>query len=357
MLSDSDEDLYSNIIGRHQATEARRQAARAASLNSLQSQAREQVNALSAQAATERALNNLTGLADAYRASGMSGATGDAYFAETPFDDGGTVPSRSWVDGNGVVQVRPLFAGAGSLANDAQISESPGLLSRLGSISSAYANGRVGFGDAVSMANGQIRGIGNVARDSVTGLVNGAIDGVAFAASLAGPTPGDPLNLPRFGYTGRTGSLGPDIAMVAPMALGVRGVRNAVSTSPMVTTEGTAFGITNKQLGTARERSVAIELQQQYPGASVQAERILRTGDGLRAIDPLTGTARRIDHVVIQNGIVIDSVETTSLTANKAAQIAKENRIRQLGGTFVRDLETGQIVDLSNIQTRIVRKK
>ena len=81
VVSDSDENFYSNIIGRHQASEARRQAARAASLNSLQSQAREQVNALSAQFATERALNNLTGLADAYRASGMTGDTGDSYQA------------------------------------------------------------------------------------------------------------------------------------------------------------------------------------------------------------------------------------------------------------------------------------
>ena len=165
------------------------------SVNSLLSQAKSLADELSAQAATARALNNLTGLAEAYRASGMSGATGDA----------------------------DVFPGSASTELQASsISESPGLLSRLGGIGQAYANGRVGFGDAMAMANGQIGGIGNVARDAVTGLANGTIDGLAFAASFTGPTPGDPLSLPRFGYTGRTGSLGPDIAMVAPLALGVR---------------------------------------------------------------------------------------------------------------------------------------
>ena len=49
------------------------------SINSLLSQAKSLADELSAQAATDRALNNLTDLADAYRASGMTGATGDPY--------------------------------------------------------------------------------------------------------------------------------------------------------------------------------------------------------------------------------------------------------------------------------------
>ena len=76
----------------------------------------------------------------------------------------------------------------------------------------------------------------------------------------------------------------------------------------------------------------------------------------MKAVDPFTGTGRRIDHVVIQNGRALDSVETTSQTATKAAQIAKENRIRQQGGTFVRDRGTGQLIDLKDVPTQIIRK-
>ncbi len=111
-----------------------------------------------------------------------------------------------------------------------------------------------------------------------------------------------------------------------------------------------------KRAGVGREGLVGTELKQQYPGASVQAEQYLRTPDGLRALDPLSGTGRRIDHVVIQNGVVVDSVETTSMNASKAAQIAKENRIREQGGTYVRDRDTRQLLDINQVQTRIVRK-
>jgi len=117
-----------------------------------------------------------------------------------------------------------------------------------------------------------------------------------------------------------------------------------------------AANTNNKILSIAREERVAAELAGMYPNASIQSERYLHTIEGMRALDPLTGTGRRIDHVVVENGLAIDAVETTSLTATKAAQIAKENRIRQLGGTFIRDQETGALVDLSNVPTRIVRK-
>ena len=101
---------------------------------------------------------------------------------------------------------------------------------------------------------------------------------------------------------------------------------------------------------------VGEELRLQYPGASVQREQYLRLGTGGKAVDPLVGTGRRMDWVVVQDGAVLDSVETTSLTANKAAQIAKEMRIRQAGGVFVRDRVTGELVDISQVPTRIVRK-
>ena len=63
-----------------------------------------------------------------------------------------------------------------------------------------------------------------------------------------------------------------------------------------------------------------------------------------------------IDSVVIQGGRVLDSVEATSMTANKRAQILKEQSVRNNGGTFIRDRATGQLIDISNVPTRIVRK-
>jgi len=113
----------------------------------------------------------------------------------------------------------------------------------------------------------------------------------------------------------------------------------------------------NKAAGTAREVAVGKELVAKYPGASVQAERFLRTADGKIARDWLTGEARRIDHVVIKDGKAIEAVEVTSETADKAAQIAKENRIRADGGTFIRDKTTGKLVDISKVPTQIVRRK
>jgi YD repeat-containing protein len=133
-----------------------------------------------------------------------------------------------------------------------------------------------------------------------------------------------------------TGAIGNDVVPVG--SIGLTGIR--------------AY----QAAGAARQVLVDGELALQFPGASIQAERSLRTVDGVLAIDPLTGTGRRIDTVVIQDGQALASIETTSLNANKAAQIAKEMRIRQAGGTFVRDKVTGQLIDLSQVPTQIVRK-
>ena len=120
---------------------------------------------------------------------------------------------------------------------------------------------------------------------------------------------------------------------------------------------GTAQVVRNKRAGIRREKLVQGELEAEFPDASVQPEQLLRTADGKKAIDPLTGTGRRVDHVVIQRGVAIDSVEVTGLKVNKAAQVAKEGRIRAAGGTFVRDRTTGELVDLSKVQTRIIRRQ
>ncbi len=91
----------------------------------------------------------------------------------------------------------------------------------------------------------------------------------------------------------------------------------------------------NQLAGAGREALARAELEAKFPGASIQNEAYLRGANGKRAIDPLTGTARRIDSVVIQDGRVLDSVEVTSMTASKDAQVLKELRIRNNGGTYI----------------------
>jgi|GEM_PF-5507941 len=138
---------------------------------------------------------------------------------------------------------------------------------------------------------------------------------------------------------------------------GASQVRCVTPTAPRVSyASGEAQVVVNKGAGTAREVLVGQELRLQYPEAAIQRETYLRLAEGEKALDPLTQTGRRIDWVVLQDGAVLDSVETTSMTANKAAQIAKEMRIRQAGGVFVRDRATGQLIDISQVPTRIVRK-
>jgi hypothetical protein len=64
-----------------------------------------------------------------------------------------------------------------------------------------------------------------------------------------------------------------------------------------------------------------------------------------------------VDHVVIKGGQVAQSVETTSKTANKTPQVAKEGRIREAGGNFVRDRRTGELVPYAEgVQTAVVRR-
>lgn len=126
------------------------------------------------------------------------------------------------------------------------------------------------------------------------------------------------------------------------------------ATSPRAAEEPTV--LKNRRDGLKREAQTEAELKQQYPDASVQREQYLRTSDGKIAKDPLTGEGRRVDHVVVEDGQVVDSVETTSMTSDKADQIAKENRIRAAGGTYIRDRDTGDLLDMSNVPTRLERK-
>ncbi len=117
--------------------------------------------------------------------------------------------------------------------------------------------------------------------------------------------------------------------------------------------------IKNKQDGLAREAEVNSDLLKEYPheeGFEVCSEATLRDETGKIVKDRVTGEARRIDFVVIQDGTVVDSIEVTSKTAPKDLQMAKEARIRADGGNFIKD-EAGNLVRIpDDVITRIERR-
>lgn len=118
--------------------------------------------------------------------------------------------------------------------------------------------------------------------------------------------------------------------------------------------------IKNKQEGLERERKVEEELKSQYPerkGYEILSEVYLRDENGSLVRDPLTGETRRIDFVAIKNGKAVDSIEVTSITADKTEQSAKEERIRANGGNYIRDNNGNLIEILSDIYTRIERRE
>ncbi len=117
--------------------------------------------------------------------------------------------------------------------------------------------------------------------------------------------------------------------------------------------------IQNKIDGLRREDEVEQELKDKYPaekGYEIISEAYLRDKDGNIVKDSVTGEARRIDFVIVKDGKVVDSVEVTSKTADKTEQSAKEQRIRDKGGNYVRD-SNGNLVEIpKEIQTRIERR-
>jgi len=100
-------------------------------------------------------------------------------------------------------------------------------------------------------------------------------------------------------------------------------------------------------------------LAKQYPaseGYIITSEALLRDAAGRKAIDPVTGSGRRIDFVVDKNGNIVDSIEVTSKTSDKVEQTEKEKRIRAGGGNYVKT-ERGSLVRLpDDLSTRIDRR-
>ena len=117
--------------------------------------------------------------------------------------------------------------------------------------------------------------------------------------------------------------------------------------------------VLNKMLGLSREEKEYDRLRRIYPpskGYKIYREQYLRDQNGNIIRDPITGEARRIDFVVVKNGKVIKTIEVTSKTAPKESQMAKEARIKNIGGNYIRDEETGELIRIPpNVTTEIRR--
>jgi len=92
-----------------------------------------------------------------------------------------------------------------------------------------------------------------------------------------------------------------------------------------------------------------------YPNAVVQNQSTIVDKSGKKAIDPVSKEGRRLDHVVIDNGKVTRIVETTSPNASKAAQQAKEKRIVDSGGEYIRDRTSGKLLSIKNVSPETAR--
>lgn len=116
--------------------------------------------------------------------------------------------------------------------------------------------------------------------------------------------------------------------------------------------------VENKLEGCKREQEVRKELEKRYPerdGYKVVSERYLLDKNGNIARDPETLKARRIDFVVVKDNKVVGMIEVTSKTAPKIDQSAKELRIRENGGNYIKLGE--QLIRIPNyVETRIERR-
>lgn len=116
----------------------------------------------------------------------------------------------------------------------------------------------------------------------------------------------------------------------------------------------------NKEEGLRREAEVEEELEKKYPeseGYEIVSEAYLRDSEGKIVRDPETGEARRIDFVVVKDGQVVNSIEVTSETADKTGQTAKEERIRDAGGNYIRTSDGSLAKYPNDLHTTIERRK
>ncbi len=96
----------------------------------------------------------------------------------------------------------------------------------------------------------------------------------------------------------------------------------------------------------------AANLAAQYPGGTVHNQVYLSNADGSIA-RPGGVPARRVDHVVVQQGQVVTMRETTSLTASKTEQFRRQTDIMNNGGHYVR--LGGQMFDVRGVPIQLDR--
>ena len=150
---------------------------------------------------------------------------------------------------------------------------------------------------------------------------------------------------------------------ISPDPIGLLGGENTYQYAPNIFSWIDPLGLDITQYsvdGARRERAATKNAKIASPGAQIQRECLLRdctTGKRVKDDDPTnprsTGKARRLDIVVINNGRVTRVLEVTSQTASKTAQLAKERRIRALGGRCIKDRATGKLLRvprISNVQ-------
>lgn len=104
----------------------------------------------------------------------------------------------------------------------------------------------------------------------------------------------------------------------------------------------------NSIAGDRREMIVRRFLAGRFPaekGFTVLPEQYLRNSAGQIARDA-AGHGRRLDFVVLKGNRAVSAIEVTSKTASKAAQAAKDLRIREAGGRYLLNPETGKLVKL-----------
>ena len=104
----------------------------------------------------------------------------------------------------------------------------------------------------------------------------------------------------------------------------------------------------NRVTGKAREKIVQAELEKEHGVGNVLKQRMIVDKHGKKIKDPITGEGRILDHVVVKDGKVVKSIETTSLTADKRKQLAKEKRIRKFEKTHIKKPGTKEVIEVEN---------
>jgi RHS repeat-associated protein len=128
--------------------------------------------------------------------------------------------------------------------------------------------------------------------------------------------------------------------------------------NPLWNTDPTGEILDNKREGDRRENEVFNDLKSQYPCCQILKQRRLRDSNGRTVIDPVTGSYRILDFVVVCNGRVVEIIEVTSPTAPKKKQRQKESRIRKGGGKYVKfPGKGGDCLCTTGAKRRTIRRK